>query len=256
MYTCWVTKESRWLKQWRKRFCQVNEKSILFSVDESTKAHETIVCSDINSIKCVDESSGLVEIKTANGMVWRLKSMNAADAPTLAREIESHKLNNKAKSPESVKTAPASATQSSKAIACDFFLSLRFNERGAMDEAKLVQSKLAMQGKTAVIINTDIEGSSRDNVEQHLNGAKMVVIFATDDYGEQTQSVFSSHDELAFIKAAKKPVFLIKMCDEFTVETAKSSLPSPNEGWELGERMPAGLIQTLLEKLERIEGVQ
>lgn len=250
MFVGWVIKESRWLKQWRQRYCQINDTNILFSVDDKTKPHEVIALSEITSVEYIDKDT-IIEIKLSNKTMYRLKEWDSNNTNNLIHEIESRMSKNTlTKAGDSVKTSPPSASQSTKSIECDYFLSLRFNERGPVDEAKLVQSKLAMQGKVAILINTDMEGSTRDHIEQYVNGAKVVIIFATEDYGEQAQSVFSSQDELAHIKGAKKQMFVIKMCNHFTVPTTESALSVVDEHWEPGDRMPTGLIQTLLQKLE------
>lgn len=266
MFTCWIEKESRWLKQWRKRYCQMNERCILLSLDETTKPHSILVCSNIVSVKCLNSESSIIEIIASNGKIWSIKLLGSKSVPAFIREVESRMEVKRTPSSASKTTESANLinstiqsdvlSQKSKVIECDFFCSLRFNDLGPLREAKLVQSELASLGKPTIIINTDIGGSLLDDVVQSLKASKVVIIFATDDYGEQTQSIYSSRSELVHVKETGKPFFLIKMCDEYKIETTKFLLPDTYAfiKWKVGDPMPTDLIPLLLQKLDLVTG--
>lgn len=87
MHTCWILKESRWLKQWRKRYCQIGDGNIFLSDDETTKSNKVIDLSDISSIQCIDDE--IIEIHTSD-LTWRFKSLDKTNTASLLQAIKSH----------------------------------------------------------------------------------------------------------------------------------------------------------------------
>ncbi len=64
----------------------------------------------------------------------------------------------------------------------------------------------------------------RTIIEQ-LDGCNMAVILGSRTYGKKTDCIFSTHEELLFIRNENKPFFLVKMCSEFAEAHARFHLP-------------------------------
>lgn len=136
----------------------------------------------------------------------------------------------------------------------DIFISLRFAE--AMEEAKALKQKLEKR-KIRVFLCAVPEGESlADAIIMALHMSSLVLILGTPTYGQKTSSPFSTYHELNYIVDNKKPMFLVKMCDEFLEPYAKFHLPSaisyyPWRPMTLAERqdVPEELIDRVLTRL-------
>lgn len=95
----------------------------------------------------------------------------------------------------------------------EVFLSLRFAE--AMEQAKMVKNGLSESGISCFLCSVSEGHSIADAVVNNLTKAKLVVIFGSHTYGQKTDNSYSTYNELKFIHTAKKPFFLLKMCDNF-----------------------------------------
>ena len=78
----------------------------------------------------------------------------------------------------------------------------------------------------------------------------MAIIFATQDYGESGEVLFSTREELKWIMHNKKPIFLIKMCQSFKESYTDFYLPNSifYTFWEQGSPMSTGLIDDIIRK--------
>lgn len=105
---------------------------------------------------------------------------------------------------------------------CDIFFSLRFNESGPKNEAKILQALLSRDyGINAVIVNAENTENIPNLVFNTLQESKMAVIFATEDYGAEAVSLLGTDRELQAILRDKKPFFLIKMCSEYQIPATR-----------------------------------
>lgn len=131
---------------------------------------------------------------------------------------------------------------------CDIFLSLRFNSTGPKREAEFVKNELIRLGINAVIIDAELGRSITDSVFNSLEECKMAIIFGNEDYGEDTNSPFSSYSELRYIINERKPFVLIKMCDSFKIPSTKGYLPRDTNCifWKQNDHIPSGVIEKIL----------
>ncbi|CAE7660400.1 NXNL2, partial [Symbiodinium microadriaticum] len=132
----------------------------------------------------------------------------------------------------------------------DIFFSLRFGE--AMDQAVMVRKLLKEQYDiNGCIIEVPPGQDIAEQVAEKLNSAKMVLIFGTETYGTGTVN-FSTKEELQFLMDEKKPFFLIKMCEKFSVARTRLSLSNAVSyvKWNPGDPVPDNLISEIANKFE------
>jgi hypothetical protein len=100
--------------------------------------------------------------------------------------------------------------------AYDIFFSLRLID--SMDEAKELK---AMIERTRPGVKCFRSGDNPNGADlgiiipTALANAKMAIIMGSKTYGKKTESNFSTYNEMHFILSEKKPMFLLKMCDEW-----------------------------------------
>jgi hypothetical protein len=104
------------------------------------------------------------------------------------------------------------------------FISLRFAE--AQSEACALQTALRTEGVDAFVCDEAPGCELQQTVVDALYGCSLVVILGTQTYGRKTLSTFSTYEELRAIIAEKIPFFLVKMCQEFSENTTRFSLPT------------------------------
>lgn len=139
----------------------------------------------------------------------------------------------------------------------DILLSLRFNATGPKKEAEQVKRILVERKINAVIINTEAGNNIETEVANALNECKLAVLFANEDYGEETSCDYSTHGELVYIKENNKPFFLIKMCDSYKSPKTRLKLPNAilSTYWEPGTPIPPDLISQILEKYRSVKSM-
>eukprot|EP00286_Rhodomonas_abbreviata_P009190 CAMPEP_0181321532 /NCGR_PEP_ID=MMETSP1101-20121128/18742_1 /TAXON_ID=46948 /ORGANISM="Rhodomonas abbreviata, Strain Caron Lab Isolate" /LENGTH=418 /DNA_ID=CAMNT_0023429379 /DNA_START=58 /DNA_END=1315 /DNA_ORIENTATION=- len=137
----------------------------------------------------------------------------------------------------------------------DVFISLRYVE--ASTEADLLKAELEKKGLKVYICDPNPGDDMLEEISREIEGATLRVIMGSETFGEQTQSTFSTYEELQSIlrlhKQKKMGFFIVKMCDEFKVATTRVSLPSNLSyiKWSAGHPMPDNLVQILSDKLAK-----
>jgi hypothetical protein len=129
------------------------------------------------------------------------------------------------------------------------FLSVRFAE--AMDEAVTVKGALEARGVPTFLCDVPEGDDLGHAISLNLVQCELVVIFGTETYGEKTQSVLSTFEELRFVLDKKRPFFVIKMCSEYKdpftqIQLTNSVAYFP---WEKGTSMPKDLPDRIVKKL-------
>jgi hypothetical protein len=132
----------------------------------------------------------------------------------------------------------------------DVFISLRFGE--ALREG--IALKAAMEATDVRTFLCPVKRGDEVmlDVPLSLRRCKMAVIMGTATYGTKTASLYSTHEELQFIIATKKPYFLVKMCDQFTCEMAARLLINSAQDhftWLPGSPLPIHLVLAITKKL-------
>jgi hypothetical protein len=100
--------------------------------------------------------------------------------------------------------------------AYDIFFSLRLID--SMDEAKELK---AMIERTRPDVMCFLSGDNPNGADlgriitTALANAKMAIVMGSKTYGKKTESNFSTYNEMHFILSEKKPMFLLKMCEEW-----------------------------------------
>ncbi|EGD82196.1 hypothetical protein PTSG_02868 [Salpingoeca rosetta] len=110
------------------------------------------------------------------------------------------------------------------AAAFDIFISLRFSE--ARNAGKALQRALEARGLKVFLCEVPPGSNIAKVVIRALHGCRMAVILGTRTYGKETDSSFSTFDELQYIVDRRKPFFLVKMCDDFEEPEAQFHLRS------------------------------
>jgi hypothetical protein len=59
-----------------------------------------------------------------------------------------------------------------------------------------------------------------------LANAKMAIVMGSETYGKKTESNFSTFEEMQFILSEEKPMFLLKMCEEWEEPQTKVMMGS------------------------------
>jgi hypothetical protein len=100
--------------------------------------------------------------------------------------------------------------------AYDIFFSLRLNE--SMEEAKELKAIIerTRPGVKCFLSGDNPNGADLGRIiSTALANAKMAIIMGSETYGKKTESNFSTYEEMHFILSEKKPMFLLKMCEEW-----------------------------------------
>ena len=128
------------------------------------------------------------------------------------------------------------------------FFSLRLAE--AMDEAE--ELKAAIQ-RARPVVSCFLSGGNPNAsdlgiiIPRALNGAKLAIVMGSKTYGKQTASNFSTYEEMQFILSEKKPMFLLKMCDDWEEAQTKVMIGSKKyKPWQVGTPMPNGIVDEIL----------
>eukprot|EP00911_Craspedida_sp_UC1_P001797 UC1_evm1s1373 len=106
----------------------------------------------------------------------------------------------------------------------DIFISLRFGE--ALDAAKGLKAALEARdrGLNVFLCNEQAGADLMDAIVENISACKLAVVMGTLTYGAAGTTAFSTKEELKFIVSRKKPMFLVKMCDDFEAPLAQFHL--------------------------------
>jgi hypothetical protein len=132
------------------------------------------------------------------------------------------------------------------------FISVRLFE-DSTDNAS-VQLKVALENAGVSCFLCDINSvrtSLPGAISQAMDDCELFVVLGTRGYGKQGDSTFSTREELQFAMDHRKPIFLIKRCQEFEDPLTRMSLPAgtPHVPWDPATDFPANLVNDIRVKL-------
>jgi WD40 repeat protein len=139
------------------------------------------------------------------------------------------------------------------------FISFHFEE--ASEEADALNQALAIGGVPVLLCAEEAGGDVEEEISSSVAGAPLVIVMGTKKYGQETASNFSTYHQLRFLVKKKKPIFLIKMCDDFEEPCARLQLPvsSTNFRWTPDpanrSKVPDGLVRQIKDKLAVLTSV-
>jgi hypothetical protein len=139
-------------------------------------------------------------------------------------------------------------------IAYDIFFSFRLNE--SMDEAEKLK---AMIERTRPDVKCFLSGGGRNPngtnigiaIPTALKNAKMAIIMGSETYGKKTASNCSTFEEMDYI-LRKKPMFLLKMCEEWEEPQTDVMMGSHflSKKWE--GQVTQALVDEILERYDQV----
>jgi hypothetical protein len=141
------------------------------------------------------------------------------------------------------------------AYACSVFISVRLSEdedgaattlKDALETARI---PTFLCGDRARPGDDIAEGISRS-----LDACELFVVLGTEGFGKQGDTHFSTREELSFAMGCRKPIFLIKRCNEFEDPLTKMYLPAAMlyVEWPPRTPMPETLVDEIRDKLEAL----
>ena len=84
-----------------------------------------------------------------------------------------------------------------------------------------------------------------------LANAKMAIVMGSKTYGKKTESNFSTYEEMHFILSEKKPMFLLKMCEEWEEPQTRLMMVSRKfKRWNC--RVTQALVDEILTRYDAI----
>jgi hypothetical protein len=92
----WLSKQSRWLKAWRRRYCCLYDTHLYVSRTRDAKPHHTIDLFLVESVKNVDDRTGkkyTFEITLTNGDIFTFFANSETDRLSWIQKIENVKKN-------------------------------------------------------------------------------------------------------------------------------------------------------------------
>lgn len=135
----------------------------------------------------------------------------------------------------------------------DVFFSMRFTNSDLMAQAQSLRKELLAKKRiNAIIVNTENSESIFKVVVDNISQATIVVIFGTEDYGEDTGTGYSSYDELTYIRESRKPFFLIKMCENFKYASTQFRLPNSLMAarWDIGQPVSEEMLEQISRRFQ------
>jgi hypothetical protein len=99
-------------------------------------------------------------------------------------------------------------------------------------------------------------GGDHDAIPAALAGCELVVVLASQDCGQPSDGgATSTYDQLVFVRNTGKPLFLVKMCDQFGEAMTKLFLPSGMLYmlWRPHTRIPWNLENHVMGKLNALQ---
>jgi hypothetical protein len=110
----------------------------------------------------------------------------------------------------------------------------------------MLRDALEAVGVSAWVPDSFFGGNLVEEVVAAVDECELVIVFGTDSFGTTTDSILSSRDDLQFALQSRKPIFLIKMCDEFTEPWTRAALQGvPRCEWIPHTTMPHYLIEDI-----------
>jgi hypothetical protein len=99
----------------------------------------------------------------------------------------------------------------------------------------------------ATLAGDDLAG----DVARAVDACELFVVLGTENYGVQGESSFSTRQELQLAVDRRKPIFLIKRCDEFADPLTQMYLPASmmHREWYPSTAMPEDLLSDIVAKL-------
>jgi len=91
--------------------------------------------------------------------------------------------------------------------------------------AEALKVELEAKGVSTFVCAVPVGESIAKQIIDNLMHCKLAVILGSETYGQQTDSPFSTYDELTALRDHKIPFFLVKTCAEFKEAHAKFHLP-------------------------------
>lgn len=106
------------------------------------------------------------------------------------------------------------------------FISYRFAE--AKTVAFNLKSALVERGVTGIVIDANPGGDSSilDTVVRAIDESALFVILGTRTYGRKTASLSATRQEMLYALEIRKPIFVVKMCDEYEEHVTRFLLDS------------------------------
>jgi len=136
-------------------------------------------------------------------------------------------------------------------IAYDIFFSFRFEE--SMDEAVNLQAMIESTRPDVKCFRSGDNPNGADLgiiIPTALANAKMAIIMGSKTYGKKTESNFSTFEEMQFILSENKPLFLLKMCEEWEEPQTRVMIGSrKHKKWD--GQVTQALVDEILDHLER-----
>jgi hypothetical protein len=138
--------------------------------------------------------------------------------------------------------------------AYDIFFSLRLND--SFNEAKELK---AMIERTRPDVKCFLPGGNPNVADlgiiipTALANAKMAIVIGSKTYGKKTESPFSTFEEMQFIlrEREKKPMFLLKMCEEWEEPQTRVMIGSrKHKKWD--GLVTQALVDEILERYDQI----
>merc|ERR1712217_560855 len=130
----------------------------------------------------------------------------------------------------------------------------RFGE--SRPNAKELKAKLEEHGKKCFLCS-ELPGQDLvDVIYTNFHHATLIIVMGTETYGlKSTSAAISTYDEMKYIRTARKPFFLVKMCKEFQLAATKAHFPDDMVyyQWMPEDPLPDGLVQKILQKLAELD---
>lgn len=131
------------------------------------------------------------------------------------------------------------------------FISYRFAE--AKTVAVNLKSALDRRGVTGIVIDANPGGDSSilDTVVRAIDESALFVILGTRTYGRKTASLSATRQEMLYALESRKPLFVVKMCDEYEEHVTRflldSSIPYYDfTGFQENTTIPEGLVDQIV----------
>jgi hypothetical protein len=134
-------------------------------------------------------------------------------------------------------------------MSCTVFLSLRVHE----DDGGAVRLRDALEAAgVSVYLCDPLAGDElAAEIAVALDACELFVVLGTRSYGMPSDCKFSTREELQFAKDHRKPIFLIKRCDEFADPLTRLYLPAGMcyRLWPPLTDIPEDLVDEIVVKL-------
>lgn len=130
------------------------------------------------------------------------------------------------------------------------FISYRFAE--AKTVAANLKSALDQRSVTGIVIDANPGDSSiLDTVVRAIDESVLFVVLGTRTYGRKTASLSATRQEMVYALESRKPLFIVKMCDEYEEHVTRflldSSIPYYDfTGFQENSTIPEGLVDQIV----------